>query len=187
MRFKVISLFFIAAVVFLSSINSSHEVSQGLGIGDKAPILSSELFNGTAFNPESLKGKMVLIDFWASYDAPSRIDNFHKKMILEKYGKKSFYKSEGLIIVSISLDRFKAPYLRSIERDGLKEFMHICDFKGENSKWAETFSIDGKMMSFLVDGEGRIVEKSNDLDKIEATLKRLDSSKIESLAFGVLP
>ena len=130
---------------------------------------------------------MVLIDFWASYDAPSRIDNFHKKVILEKYGKKSFYKSEGFVIVSISLDRFKAPYLRSIERDGLKEMMHICDFEGENSKWAETFSINGEMMSYLIDGEGRIVEKSNDLDKIESTLKRLDSSQIEGLAFGVIP
>ncbi|HKL71753.1 MAG TPA: TlpA disulfide reductase family protein [Marinilabiliaceae bacterium] len=187
MRFKVISLFFVSALVFLSTINSSHETSLGLGIGDKAPILDSELLNGVEFNPESLKGKMVLIDFWASYDAPSRVDNFHKKMILDKYRKKSFYKSEGLVVVSISLDRFKAPYLRSIERDGLKEFMHICDFEGENSKWAEAFAIDGEMMTYLVDGEGRIVEKSSDLDKIDAALKRLDSAQIEGLAFGVLP
>lgn len=187
MRFKVISLFFVSALVFLSTINSSHEISQGLGIGDKAPVLNSELLNGAEFNPESLKGKMVLIDFWASYDAPSRINNFHKKMILDKYGKKSFYKSEGLVIVSISLDRFKAPYLRSIERDGLNAFMHICDFKGVSSQWAEAFSINDEMMTFLVDGEGRIVEKSNDLDKIDAALKRLDSAQIEGLAFGVLP
>lgn len=186
MRFKVISLFFIAGLIFLSTIHSSHEPSQGLEIGDKAPVISTKLLSGIDFNSDSLKGKMVLIDFWASYDAPSRINNFHKKMILENYGSKSFYKSEGLVIVSISLDRFKAPYLRSIERDELKGFTHICDFEGENSQWAKAFGIGNKMMSFLIDGDGRIVEKSTELDKIETTLNRLDMNQMGDLAFGKL-
>ncbi len=187
MRFKVISFCLISSILFLSYVKNSHKPAIGLNIGDKVPVFSEEQFAELEISKDEIEGKMVLINFWASYDAPSRIENFHKKMILNKYEKKSFYNSEGLVIISISLDRFKAPYFRSIERDELDNFYHVCDFEGKDSKWAKTFSINDEFVSFLVDGDGRVVEKSNDLNKIESTLKRLDSAQIEGLAFGITP
>ncbi len=187
MRFKVISFCLISSVLFLSYVKSSHKPAVGVEVGDKIPSLNTDLISDLGILKEDVEGKMVLINFWASYDAPSRIDNFHKKMIYSTYKNKSFYKSEGLVVISVSLDRFKAPYYRSIERDELDNFYHVCDFQGKESKWAKIFSVGDEFVNYLVDGEGRIVEKSNDLSKIESTLRRLDSSKIEGLAFGVIP
>jgi peroxiredoxin len=166
----------VAGLAFLSFMNGTSQPGTGLQIGDKAPLINQHLIDGPEFDIESLKGKMVLIDFWASYDAPSRIDNFRKKMLLEQYANSEFLNSEGFVIVSVSLDRFKAPLFRSIERDGLQDFYHLCDFNGLESQLAATFGINGQLTNFLIDGEGRIVEKSVSLDLIEATLDRLEST-----------
>ena len=184
MKLKAVSLFVIAGLVFLSFMNGSQEPREGLEVGDKAPEINARLINGKGFSTDSLKGKMILVSFWASYDAPSRIENFRKKVLLDQYRLKSFYKSKGLVVVSVSLDRFKAPYLSSIGRDGIENFYHLCDFKGRESKLAEVFSVEDQMMSFLIDGEGRIVDRSSDLGHIEATLQRLDAQHISHLAFG---
>ncbi len=175
MRIKAVILTLIAGLAFLSFMNGAFTPTIGLEIGDKAPQITSRLIDGTRFTSDSLKGKMVLIDFWASYDAPSRIDNFRKKMLLQQYHDTEFYNSDGFVIVSVSLDRFRTPLLSTIERDELHDFFHLCDFSGRESELASTFGVSEKLTNFLIDGEGRIVERSVDLDKIEATLERLQS------------
>ncbi|TCO10444.1 peroxiredoxin [Natronoflexus pectinivorans] len=175
MRIRALIMLAVAGLVFISFISGSTEPDMGLKIGDRAPKIVASLPDGTSFDSDSLKGKMVLVDFWASYDAPSRIDNHRKTMLLERFANSEFLNSEGFVIVSISLDRFKTPFYKTIERDNLFDFYHICDFEGRESKLARKFEISNQMTNFLIDGDGRIVETSNDLDRIESTLHRMES------------
>jgi len=182
MRFKVVIMIAIAGLAFLSFINGTFKPATGLKIGDKVPSIESDLLDGTSFNLDSLKGKMVLIDFWASYDAPSRINNFRKKIILDQYKNSGFVNAQGLVIINVSLDRFKSPLKQSIKRDELEEFLHLCDFKGRESDLVSLFSVKDEMPNFLIDGEGRIVASSHQLEKIETTLERLEKLDPSRLA-----
>jgi len=182
MRIKAVTFTIFVGLVFASFMNGSFEPSVGVNIGDKAPEIESRLLDGSSFNAKDLKGKMVLVDFWASYDAPSRIANVRKRTILEQYKNSEFLNSNGFVIVSISLDRFKTPLYKSIERDGLEDFLHLCDLKGEDSDLARLYEIDDAFTSFLIDGHGRIVEKSNDIEKIATTLDRLQSVSKDQFA-----
>ena len=175
MKFRAVTLTIFGGIMFLSFMSGSSDPSVGVSVGDKAPEIESYLLDGTRFDSRNLKGKMILVDFWASYDAPSRIDNPRKKMILEQYQDSKFLNSDSFVIVSISLDRFKTPLNKVIERDGLQTFFHLCDFDGNASKLAQSFGISDEFYGFLIDGEGRIVEKSKDIEAIAGTLERLES------------
>ena len=182
MRLKVLIMIVIVGLAFLSFINESNEPVTGLQVGNKVPTIQSHLLDGTQFNLDSLKGKMVLIDFWASYDAPSRLDNFRKKLILEQYKNSGFVNAQGLVILSVSLDRFKSPLKQSIQRDEIEQFLHMCDFKGHESDIAQTFLADKELTNFLIDGKGRIVARSTRLEKIQSTLERLEQLNPSRLA-----
>ncbi len=177
-------MIFLAGLVFLSFFNGHSEPTTGLKVGNKIPIIQSDLLDGSKFNLSSLKGKMVLIDFWASYDAPSRLDNFRKKMILDQYRNSNFFNAQGLVILSVSLDRFKSPLNQSILRDELEVFLHICDFKGRQSDLAQTFSVQKHFTNYLIDGEGRVVASSSGLEQIESTLERLEKLNPSQLAMN---
>lgn len=163
----------LAGLVFLSFINGSPKPGQGLQIGDEIPAINYPLYNGEPFHTDSLKGKMVLLDFWASYDGPSRIASFEKKELLETFKNSHFLNGDGFEIVSISLDRFRTPMLQAIERDELESFKHLCDFQGRKSTIVQRFNNQEKLTSYLIDGEGRIVDVSDNPGKIKETLSRL--------------
>lgn len=169
-------------LAFVSFMNGSSEPAIGVNVGDRAPKIESRLLDGSLFDSDTLKGKMILVDFWASYDAPSRIDNPRKKNILEQYRNSEFLNSDGFVIISVSLDRFKTPLYRTIERDGLQDFFHLCDLNGLESELADNFKVGDDFPNFLIDGEGRIVEKSSDIEKIANTLNRLESVDRERFA-----
>lgn len=176
------TMIMIAGLAFLSFINGAFKPATGLQVGDKVPAIKSDLLDGTQFNLDSLKGKMVLIDFWASYDAPSRLDNFRKKILLDQYKNSGFVNAQGLVILSVSLDRFRSPLNQSIQRDELEQFLHLCDFQGRESELAQTFSVQNELANYLIDGEGRIVARSSRLEKIETTLERLEQLNPSRLA-----
>lgn len=162
-----------AGLVFLSFINGSTEPRVGLKVGDRVPQINHPLFNGQPFHTDSLLGKMVLIDFWASYDAPSRIESYDKHKLLQTYQNSIFLNGKGFEVVSVSLDRFRTPLLHAIEQDQLERFKHLCDFQGRKSGIAKRFNNQNKLTSYLVDGDGRIVATSNDIGQISHTLKQL--------------
>lgn len=163
----------LVGVGFLSLNSDSRAPGEGLLVGDIAPEIKTTLLDGSYFNLEDCKGKMVLIDFWASYDADSRIQNHSKANLLETFTDKSFLKGKGFIIVSISLDRFKTPLNRAIESDLLGYPYHICDFNGRESKVVKAFQAE-ELKKYLIDGEGRIVAVADDIESISKSLERLE-------------
>lgn len=171
-KLKLLILVVLVGPGFLSFINGIPEPKVGLNLGDRVPELHTTLLSGENFDLDSLQGKMVLIDFWASYDGESRIENHQKMMLQKKFENSKFHKGEGFVVVSISLDRFKSPLNKAIREDGLTNPMHICDYLGAESSISKSFKVE-KPMNFLIDGEGRLVARSSGIDKVTESLEYL--------------
>ncbi len=172
MRKLIFLALIVVGVGFISFNYTYPKAKVGLELGNRVPGISAKLINGEDFNLESLKGNMVLIDFWASYDGASRSENYLKMDLQNKYANTNFYRGEGFVILSVSLDRFKSPLQKAIKQDGYVKALHICDYQGVDSEIAQSYAV-GQPVKYLIDGEGRLVAKSTNLKDIESTLDYL--------------
>jgi|ADurb_Cas_01_Slu_FD_contig_111_115538_length_1138_multi_4_in_0_out_0_1 thiol-disulfide isomerase/thioredoxin len=163
-----IALFF---AIVLSSATDDFNTRESAAT-DSIPVIITELIDGTPFNADTLKGKMVVFNFWASYHATSRMNNYLLVELANTYKNRSFYNANGLEVVSISFDRFRSPLKRAIDIDGTESFYHICDYQGNESSLAKSFDISNPI-NILVDGEGKIIARGFELNEIESTLKLL--------------
>lgn len=171
-KLKAILAIFIVSISFVSFNNVKETIEVGLDEGNKAPCFNIRLLDGKPFNLQHLNGKMVMLNFWASYDAQSRINNYYLNDILKKYQEQLFINGNNLVVVSISLDRYKAPLDIAIEQDETQDFTHICDFMGTDGDISRLYNIDTPM-NILIDGDGRIVCKDLNYSKIEESLSLL--------------
>ncbi len=171
-KLKLILLIVLAGTGFISFINGVNEPAIGLECGNKVPEIETQLISGSNFQLSSLHGKMVLLDFWASYDGASRVENHEKMNLQNKFANSKFYKGEGFVIVSVSLDRFKSTFDKAIKEDGYINALHICDLKGTESEIAKSYNVNSPT-KYLIDGEGRLVAHSTDLNKITSSLEYL--------------
>ncbi|MFM7594941.1 MAG: TlpA family protein disulfide reductase [Flavobacteriales bacterium] len=99
-----------------------------------------------------LKGKYVLIDFWASWCGPCRKENPN---VVKTYAK---YKDDGFTIVSVSLDTDKQKWLGAIQADGLTWPNHVSDLGGWNSKVSKKYNVSSIPFTVLIDKEGNILQ-----------------------------
>nr|WP_321407615.1 TlpA disulfide reductase family protein [uncultured Carboxylicivirga sp.] len=161
-------------IAFLSFIDDKNLAEVGLDIGNEAPVIKTQTIDGVDFDLNEFKGKMVIINFWASYHAQSRMNNYQLTQINKQYSKSSFRNGQDLVIVNISLDRFKSPMNLAIEQDEIAEFIQICDFTGKEGEVAQSYQIN-EPVNILLDGEGRILAKDAGLSKIEKSLNILSA------------
>lgn len=115
---------------------------------------------GKEVSLEDLEGKLILVDFWASWCGPCRKENPNVVEAYEKYRKRKFSNGKGFDIISISLDRDKKKWEAAIEKDGLVWKNHVIDEGGKVSKMYGVRSIP---YSFLIDSDGNIVAQGNEL------------------------
>jgi peroxiredoxin len=125
----------------------------GLQIGDAAP----EIFlPDTATNfvkLSSLRGKIVLLDFWASWCGPCRRENPQVVKIYERF------KDKGLVILSVSLDESKQNWTNAIKKDKLP-WLHVSDLRGWKSIAASHYGVQSIPQTFVLDKEGNIIGKN---------------------------
>jgi thiol-disulfide isomerase/thioredoxin len=142
-------------------------------IGEKAPELAYENTEGKTIKLSSLKGKIVLIDFWASWCGPCRKENPNLVKAYEKYHTAKFQDASGFEIYSVSLDKNKEAWLKAIEKDGLYWNTHVSDLLGWDSEAASKYSVSSIPSSFLLDAKGKIIAVNLRGAALEAELEKL--------------
>lgn len=129
-----------------------QQASAIVKVGQPAPEISLPGPDGKNRNLSSLKGKVVLLDFWASWCRPCRMANPH---VVEIYKK---YKEKGFDVFSVSLDKEtgKNDWVAAIKQDGLAWDNHVSDLQFWNSAPAATYGVRSIPQTFLIDRNGNI-------------------------------
>lgn len=133
-------------------------------VGKEAPDISLTAPDDKTYSLKDLRGKVVLLDFWASWCGPCRREN---PTVVAAYEK---YKSKGFEIFSVSLDKAKDPWVKAIEQDKLSWKYHVSDLQFWNSAAARAYGVSSIPASFLLDKDGKIIAKNLRGDVLEQKL-----------------
>ncbi len=137
-----------------------------IDIGMVAPDIELPTPDGTKIKLSSLRGKVVLIDFWASWCSPCRKESPVMVKIYEKF------KSKGFEIYGVSLDSEKENWVRAIAKDGLK-WIHVSDLQYWNCAAAVQYGVKGIPFTVLIDKEGKVIAKSLRGEKLEKKIQEI--------------
>lgn len=136
------------------------------GLGAEAPDFTMNQLDGTPLALSELRGKVVLVDFWASWCGPCRRENPN---VVAAYKK---YKEKGFDVLGVSLDKNKDRWQAAIEKDGLV-WNHVSDLKGWANSAAAKYGVRSIPATFLLDAEGKIIGKNLRGAALEAKLEEV--------------
>jgi thiol-disulfide isomerase/thioredoxin len=149
---KIISLFVVSLIAVVGIAQSMPYIT------DSRLEIALPTVKGDTLKLSSLKGKVILLDFWASWCGPCRSSN---RQLVKLYSR---YKDKGFEILGVSLDENKKDWIKAISRDRIK-WLQINDSGGWDAKTAIDWNISQIPTSFLVGRDGKII--AMDLEKAE--------------------
>ncbi len=147
--------------------NTSIKQEQRISIGQTAPEITLPNPQGEVQKLSDLRGKYVLIDFWASWCGPCRQENPN---IVKQYNT---YKNKAFTIFSVSLDNNSEAWKKAIKDDHLTWKHHVSDFKGWESDIAKQYNIESIPSSLLIDPSGKIVAKNLTAETLKEILSKV--------------
>jgi peroxiredoxin len=147
-------------------LHSHLQSMKDLQIGGTAPDFTQKTPEGEELSLSDLRGKVVLLDFWASWCGPCRRENPNVVKVYEKY------KDKGFEILGISLDRSRERWLKAIEQDGLT-WKHVSDLKYWSNAVAKQYNVRSIPHTILLDEEGKIIARNLRGKRLEQALAEI--------------
>jgi thiol-disulfide isomerase/thioredoxin len=161
---KILSLIFSFVFIFFS-VESDAQIETP-NIADPRLDFSVLKTNGDSLKLSSMKGKVILLDFWASWCGPCRVSN---KQLVKLYAK---YKANGFEILGVSLDDNLNDWKKAIAKDKITWLQGI-DTRGWDAVSASKWQVEAIPTSFLIDKSGNLVAINLEKDELEIKVRAL--------------
>ena len=153
---------------YVLSLNERIEKLSSVREGETAPVFTQNNTLGNPVSLEDLRGKYLLIDFWASWCGPCRAENPN---VVETYHK---FKDNGFDVLGVSLDRSKDKWIAAIAEDNLT-WTHVSDLKYWDNEASKLYAVSSIPANFLLDPNGVIIAKDLRGEDLQSKLKEIFS------------
>jgi thiol-disulfide isomerase/thioredoxin len=151
----------------MEKFDEQGQVKGGSGEKMTAPEISLPSPKGDTIRLSSTRGSVVLLDFWASWCPPCRVESPNLVYVYKMYHKKGFQ------IFQVSLDKSKEAWIKGIEEDNLGQWIHVSDVKYWNSAVVPAYKIESIPMNYLLDRDGNIIASNLRGDALQRKLAEL--------------
>lgn len=155
------------SIFVLAGLMACLSLSAQLKKGQAAPEIRLPGLADSAIALSSLKGKVVLLDFWASWCGPCRQNSPNLVKLYKRYH------DAGFEIFSVSIDRDKNAWKRAIEQDKLDPWVHVVDLAAWNAQSTLDYGIEAIPATFLIDKDGVIKAVNKDGRELDYEIGRL--------------
>lgn len=153
----------VQSTVYGKEIKQTLDIAEKLQTGNTAPDFTQTNISGDPLSLSDLRGKYVLIDFWASWCGPCRRENPN---VVKAYSQ---YKNDGFTILGVSLDENKEDWKKAVKKDHLN-WHQVSDLKGWKNAVAREYGIYAIPSNILIGPKGKIIAKDLRREKLQNTL-----------------